>query len=293
MSELREFVALELFQIAGVPVTVASVGTFVLIMIAAWIVSRGVQRITATAMGRAGLREEGTVRTATKLLHYVVLFVGLAVALQTVGISLTSIFAAGAFVAVGVGFALQNILQNFVSGVILLAERSITEEDVLLVDGEMILVERIGARATVARTRDDLQRIIPNSSLVQSTVDNFTLSDETYRIRSRVGVAYSSDMDRVEAALERAARTIPERQPDRDPGVLLLEFGDSSVVWEVSIWANDPWAAPVTRSALNRAVWNALQEDGITIAFPQLDVHLVSTPDASGRSDRGDPAASD
>jgi small-conductance mechanosensitive channel len=274
MRELREFLALDLFEIGGVAVTVASIGTFALIMIAAWVISRGLQRIAASAMGRAGLREEGTVRTTTKLLHYVVLFVGLAVALETVGISLTSIFAAGAFVAVGVGFALQNILQNFVSGVILLAERSITEEDVLLVDGEMIFVERIGARATVARTRDDLQRIIPNSLLVQSTVDNYTLSDETYRVRSRVGVAYASDMDRVEAALVRAAKSILERETARDPVVLLLEFGDSSVVWEVSIWANDPWAAPVTRSALNRAVWDALKEDGITIAFPQLDVHL-------------------
>ncbi len=278
MPELRDFVAAELFSIAGVPVTVASIGTFVLIMLVAWMVSRAAQRLVAGALGRTALNEVGTVKTATKLLHYVVLFIGLAVALQTVGISLTSLFAAGAFVAVGVGFALQNILQNFVSGVILLAERSITEQDVLLVDGEMILVEAIGARATVARTRDDLQRIIPNSTLVQSTVVNYTLSDTIYRVRSRVGVAYSSDMDHVEAALRRAGESILDREASRNPSVLLLEFGDSSVVWEVSIWADDPWTAPVTRSGLNRAVWNVLKEEGITIAFPQLDVHVHGTP---------------
>jgi potassium efflux system protein len=207
-----------------------------------------------------------------------VLFVGLAVALQTVGISLTSLFAAGAFVAVGVGFALQNILQNFVSGVILLAERSITEQDVLLVDGEMILVERIGARATVARTRDDLQRIIPNSTLVQSTVVNYTLSDTTYRVRARVGVAYGSDMDLVEESLARAARSVSHRVESRDPVILLIEFGDSSVVWDASIWATDPWQALVTRSTLNKAIWRAFKEDDITIAFPQLDVHLSQPP---------------
>ncbi|KPJ77303.1 MAG: hypothetical protein AMS19_12670 [Gemmatimonas sp. SG8_23] len=278
MEGIGEFAALELFQIGGVPVTVASIGTFVLIMVASFWISRGLQRVMARTLRRSGVDEAGTVNTITQLLHYFVLFVGLAVALQTVGISLTSLFAAGAFVAVGVGFALQNILQNFVSGVILLAERSITEQDVLLVDGEMILVERIGARATVARTRDDLQRIIPNSTLVQSTVVNYTLSDTTYRVRARVGVAYGSDMELVEASLDRAARSVPHREESRDPIVLLIEFGDSSVVWEASIWATDPWQALVKRSTLNKAIWRAFKEDGITIAFPQLDVHLSQPP---------------
>jgi small-conductance mechanosensitive channel len=289
MAGLRDFAAFELFEISGVPVTVASIATFAVIMLVTFLISRGLQRVVRETLARGGLGEQGTVATVSKLLHYLVLFVGLGVALQTVGISLTSLFAAGAFVAVGVGFALQNILQNFVSGVILLAERSITEQDVLLVDGEMILVERIGARATVARTRDDLQRIIPNSTLVQSTVVNYTLSDTTYRVRATVGVAYDSDMERVEAALERAARSVPEREQARDPAILLLEFGDSSVVWEASIWADDPWQARVTRSSLNKAIWQAFQEDGVTIAFPQLDVHVISAPprpenEASDRS---------
>jgi small-conductance mechanosensitive channel len=271
---VRELAALELFQIGGVPVTTASIVTFALIMLVSFWLSRGLQRLLIRTLTRGGLAEKGTVTTIATLAHYVALFVGLAIALQTVGISLASLFAAGAFVAVGVGFALQNILQNFVSGVILLAERSITEQDVLLVDGEMILVERIGTRATVARTRDDLQRIIPNTTLVQSTVVNYTLSDTTYRVRAKVGVAYSSDMEAVEAALERAARSVGEREPSRDPVVLLLDFADSSVVWEASIWANDPWQARATRSTLNKAIWNAFQEAGITIAFPQLDVHL-------------------
>lgn len=282
---VREFAAVELFQIGGVPVTTASIVTFALIMLVSFWLSRGLRRLLVRTLTRGGLAEKGTVTTIATLAHYAALFVGLAIALQTVGISLASLFAAGAFVAVGVGFALQNILQNFVSGVILLAERSITEQDVLLVDGEMILVERIGTRATVARTRDDLQRIIPNTMLVQSTVVNYTLSDTTYRVRANVGVAYSSDMEAVEVALERAARSVGEREPSRDPAVLLLEFADSSVLWEVSIWANEPWQARVTRSNLNKEIWKAFHEDGITIAFPQLDVHVIpDTPPTDSRS---------
>jgi len=275
MGDALDFVSMELFQIGDVPVTMASIATVTVIMLVTFWASRVIRQFLGRALARGGINEKGTVTTIAKLLHYFVLFVGLGVALQTVGISLTSVFAAGAFVAVGVGFALQNILQNFVSGVILLAERSITEQDILLVDGEMILVERIGARATVARTRDDLQRIIPNSTLVQSTVVNYTLSDTTYRVRAQVGVAYDSDMEKVEAALLRAASSVEDREPTRPPAILLLDFSDSSVLWEASIWANDPWIALATRSILNKAIWNAFKEDGITIAFPQLDVHVI------------------
>jgi small-conductance mechanosensitive channel len=203
-----------------------------------------------------------------------VILVGLGVAIQTVGINLGALFAAGAVVAVAVGFAMQNILQNFVSGVILLAERSITELDVLDVEGRVVRVVRMGPRATVVRTRDDEEIIVPNSTLVQSSVTNYTLRDSLYRIRTTVGVAYGSDMDRVTEVLRQAGEAMPNRVPDKDPVVLLLDFGNSSVVFEVSIWEQDPWAARVTRSKLNMTIWNKHKEAGITIAFPQLDVHF-------------------
>ncbi len=271
---VRDLANYELFVLAGSPVTLASIGSFVLIVLVAFWVSKVLQRVVSKALTRGGVRQEGTIATVRKLLHYAVLLVGLAVALQTVGISLATLFAAGAFVAVGVGFALQNILQNFVSGVIILAERSITERDVLEVEGEMIRVEKIGARSTVARTREDNELIIPNSILVQSTVVNYTLTDPAYRVRTSVGVSYGSDMNQVEGTLKRAASTVPGRLESHEPAVLLLEFGDSSVVWEASIWTADPWRARFVRSALNKAIWDALKEDGITIAFPQLDVHM-------------------
>ena len=115
---------------------------------------------------------------------------------------------------------------------------------------------------------------IPNSLLVQSSVTNYTLGDSLYRIRAAVGVAYGSDMDQVMEVLMEAGRSVPERAPDKDPIVLLLAFGNSSVDFEVSVWAEDPWAARVTRSSLNMAIWKHLKEAGITIAFPQLDVHF-------------------
>ena len=263
-----------LFSLAGTEVNTVSIVTFLLILLLSVWISRLLRRITERWFRSRGVSEEGTIATAKKLLHYSVILVGLGVGIQTIGINLSALFAAGAVVAVALGFAMQNILQNFVSGVILLAERSITESDILEVDGRIVRVIKMGTRATVARTRDEEEIIIPNSTLVQSSVTNYTLGDHIYRIRAKVGVAYGSDMDQVLEVLDRAGKSVERRIQDRDPITLLLEFGNSSVDFEVSIWAVDPWSARVTRSALNMAIWRHLKDAGITIAFPQVDVHF-------------------
>jgi small-conductance mechanosensitive channel len=161
--------------------------------------------------------------------------------------------------------------------VILLAERSITETDILEVEGVIVRIEKMGARAAVARTREDEELIIPNSILVQSTVRNLTLTDPVHRLRARVGVSYRSDMRQVEETLSAAARSVVGRHEGREPQVFLLAFGDSSVEWEVSIWAASPWVAAATMSELNKAIWWGLKDAGITIAYPQLDVHFDPT----------------
>jgi len=281
-SAVRDWLSVRLFDVGGTSVTGASILTFVIVVLVTLWISRGVQRVADGVMVRGGLTRKDTRATTRRLLHYFTLVVGFAVALQSIGISLATVFAAGAVVAVAIGFALQNILQNFVSGIILLVERTITETDVLEVEGRVVRIVRMGARATVARTRDDEEIIVPNSTLVQSTVKNLTLTDEIYRVRCRVGVAYSSDMHRVEEVLLAAAASVEGRYQGRDPLVFLNEFGDSSVVWEISIWGSDPWKAQVTHSDLNKAVWWALKNAGITIAFPQLDVHLPSGDDVLG-----------
>lgn len=273
-SAIRDWLDFRIVEIGGTVVTGASVVTFLVIILASFWVSRVVQQIATRVLTRGGLSQEKTLATSRRLLHYVVLIVGFGVALQSIGISLATVFAAGAVAAVAIGFALQNILQNFVSGLILLGERSIRETDILEVEGTIVRVVKMGARATVARTREDEELIIPNSILVQSTVKNLTLNDPVYRIRSRVGVSYASDMRRVEEVLNEVALGAEGRNEHRDPVIVLLDFGDSSVVWEVSIWAADPWRGQQVRSELNKAIWTGLQDAGITIAFPQLDVHF-------------------
>jgi small-conductance mechanosensitive channel len=273
LGRIHQALNVSLFSISGTSVSLASILTVIIIILVSFWISRVLQRIVGRGLHRRGVRDAGTVSTTQRLLHYGVIVTGLGIAIQTIGVNLSALFAAGAVLAVAIGFAMQNILQNFVSGVILLAERTITEQDVLAVDGRVVRVNRMGPRATVARTRDDEELIIPNSVLVQSTVTNYTLRDSLYRIRTQVGLTYSSDMRQVMEVLEMAARGV-ERHEAKEPLILLREFGDSSVVFDVSVWIDDPWASDRVRSKLNEAIWWALKDAGITIAFPQLDLHL-------------------
>ncbi|NNE43366.1 MAG: mechanosensitive ion channel [Gemmatimonadetes bacterium] len=271
---VHQFAGRELFTISGTVVTVMTAFTFLLIVILTFVLSKIIQNGLRRAFRLRGVTDEGTVGVASRLAHYLVIVMGLGIALQTIGINLTALFAAGAFFAVALGFAMQNITENFVSGVILLAERTIKPGDVLEVEGRMVRVSMLGTRSTVVRSLNEEDLIVPNGTLVQSTVKNYTLRDAEYRIRVTVGVAYRSDMKRVREVLTQVAVDAPLRVKNREPVIYLTAFGSSSVDWEVSVWIADPWKEKKHRSDLHEAIWFALKEAGIEIAFPQLDVHL-------------------
>jgi small-conductance mechanosensitive channel len=225
---------IRLFEISGTPVTVVTLAIFVLVLLATLVIARLLQRLFIRAFAARGQQDEGSVAASARLIRYGVWVTGLAVGVHSLGINLTALFAAGAVFAVAIGFAMQNIAQNFVSGVIVLAERAIKPGDVLAVDGRLVRVRDMGIRATIARTLDEEDIIIPEA---------------------------------VAAELDWGSREQP-------PRVFLLEFADSAVVWEVSVWMDDPWQMNRCRSQLNEAIWWALKEAGITIAFPQVDVHF-------------------
>jgi small-conductance mechanosensitive channel len=283
LQQLWEALDFKLFEIAGTPITLATLVTVLLVVVSTFVVSRLIRTAASAAFQRRGITGSGTVAAVNRLIHYVVMFVGLGIALQTAGIDLGTLFAAGAVFAVGLGFAMQNIAQNFVAGVILLVERAIKPGDVLRVDGTVVRVQEMGIRATIVRSRDGEDLIVPNASLVQSTVVNYTLRDSQFRVRHGVGVTYGSDMTRVRSELEAVAQQISKRWgvEDKEPQVLLLEFGDNAVIWEVGVWMKDPWSERPAKSELSSAVWEAFHAAEIVIAFPQVDVHF-DPPVANG-----------
>lgn len=276
LTAVLQVLQFELFTVGAAPITLLSILTALVIVLLATRLSRLIQRGIVRTLRARKLEDAGTEALLTRLTHYLVMSGGVAIALQALGFDLGSLFAAGAIFAVGIGFAMQNIAQNFVSGLILLVERSIRPGDVLRIDERMVKVTQMGIRSTVVRTLDDAQLIVPNATLVQNTVSNLTYEDREIRVRADVGVDYDSDMHQVKAVLERVGHSFQLRVLTREPVVQLRGFGSSSVDWQLSVWTDDPWALDRVASTLRQAVWDAFQAEGIVIAFPQVDLHLDS-----------------
>ncbi len=278
---MRSILDYRLFQVAGQDVYVHSLCIFLGVVMATFVASYLAQRAVGRVLARREVEEEGSLAVFKRLLHYLIIAIGLTTGLATLGFDLAALFAASAIFAVALGFAMQNIAQNFVSGVILLIERTIKPYDVLDLNGRAVRVQSMGIRSTIVRTLDDEDLIVPNAELVQTIVTNYTLRDKLYRLRVPVGVAYESDLRLVESALQQATAAIPWRIQERDPRIHLIAFGSSSVDFEVSVWINQPWDMGQRRSDLHHVVWWALKDAGVTIAFPQIDVHFDATTQES------------
>src|SRR3954470_14072430 len=265
----------ELFRIGDRPVSLLTLAsmliTFLAMLGVSWLLRAGVRR----ALRRGSIEAAGgDLGVADRLIHYGFIVLGLALALHLAGIRLDTVFAAGAVFAVGFGFAMQNIAQNFVSGVILLIERTIKPGDVLEIGSQIVKVMKMSIRATIVRTLDDEDIIVPNSTLVQSNVKNYTLEDNLYRVKVKVGVSYDSDLKQVRSVLTKAATDLPGRDVAYPPRTLLLDFGPSAIEYETSVWTHDPFNYRIAGSDLREAIWVAFKGAGIRIAYPQLDVHL-------------------
>ncbi len=268
------FLSAELFKIGTTVVTVVTLLTAGCIILFSYLISRGVRHTLHRFFARGGVAPSGEVGAIERLAHYFIVLMGIMIALRTTGIKLDALFTAGAVFAVGFGFAMQNIAQNFVSGVILLFERTIKPGDVIEVGGQIVKVQQMSIRATIVRTLDEEDVIVPNSSLVQSNVKNFTLEDNIYRVRVAVGVSYHSDVRQVRELLEECARSMDYREKGYEPRVLLVNFGPSALEFEASVWMRDPWNHRIASSKLREAIWYAFKEHQIALAFPQIDVHL-------------------
>lgn len=274
LSDARDWLDQDLVRIGGTQISVSTVITLLLIVVISYWLSGLLRRITLALLSK---RHPVAASTLGALIHYIVLIIGFSTALSTAGINLTGLFAAGAIFAVGLGFAMQSIVQNFVSGIILLTERSIKPGDVLEIDGEIVKVAEMWIRASLVQSRDGEDTIIPNSLLSQNSVKNYTLRNNQFRIRGTVGVSYESDMKLVRTTLEQVAAALSKKWDvkHRKPNVVMLGFGSSSVDWEIGVWTNNPWESRMAKSDLYEAVWNAFREHSIVIAFPQLDIHLA------------------
>jgi small-conductance mechanosensitive channel len=279
-----EILQYKLFELGGRAVTPATLFIAGFILIAAFGVSRVLRFVMHRALVRRGVAEGRRLRSIERLIGYVLMVVATIVALETAGIDLRAVIAATAVFAVGIGLALQGIAVNFVSGIILLVEQSIKIDDIIEIDGQFCRVMNLGIRATRVRTLFEEDILVPNNALVQQPIKNLTLHDSLIRVAVLVGVAYESDIDLVRATLEEVAKRHEGGDAAYPPLILLNDFADSALVYEVSIWMHDPWGHRRHRSALREEILRAFRVKNIVIAFPQMDVHLTREPGPEKRA---------
>jgi small-conductance mechanosensitive channel len=211
----------------------------------------------------------------SKLLKIVLFFIAIMLAVNNVGIDLTALAVFGGALGVGIGFGLQKIVSNFVSGIILLMDRSIKPGDTIGVAGTYGWIQSLGARYVSVITRDGIEHLIPNEELIVNRVENWSFSGKRVRLRIPVGISYDSDV-RQAMALCVEATEAPERiLADPKPVCQLLEFGDNSVNLEIRFWIRDPQEGIANvKSAVLLGVWDRFHEHEIQIPFPQRDLHI-------------------
>ena len=213
----------------------------------------------------------------SRILGYILLAVGFYIAFQIAGFDLSSLAIIAASLGVGVGFGLQNIINNFVSGIIILAERPIAIGDRIEVAGIAGRVTKIQLRSTTVDTNDNITMIVPNADFISNTVTNWSHGDPKVRIRVPVGVAYATDLKLLQNLLLEAALEHPKALRDPKPVVLFTEFGDNSLNFELAVWTQEMTATPIHfTSEMNFIIEEKLRENGIEIPFPQRDLHVRS-----------------
>src|SRR6266536_3630142 len=212
-----------------------------------------------------------------QIISNVVLVVGIFFVLENAGIHLAALAVFAGAVGVGVGFGLQNIASNFISGLVILAERPITIGDRVEVAGIAGQVEHIRARSTVIRTNDNIMMIVPNTKFIDSPVTNWTYGDRRVRFRIPVSVAYGSDIAKVRDTLLAVAGENPHTLKEPATSVFLDQFGDSSIDFKLMVWSSEMSARPRRyRSDLNFAIVEKFREAKIEMPFPQRDLYIRS-----------------
>lgn len=241
-----------------------------------WLSNKLKNLLVERVLGKTHLDLGARVAIGT-IVRYVLLLVGFLIILQTVGINLTTLNVLAGAIGIGVGFGLQNVASNFISGLIILFERPVQVGDRIQVDDINGKVTRIGARSTTVRTNDNITIIVPNSKFIEENVINWSFEHNVVRFRIPVGVSYNSDLNLVKKVLLEVADENEDVLDEPKSAVRLMKFGDSSIDMQLWVWTREKLQRKnVLVSDLNFAIWEKFRANNIEIPFPQTDLHIRS-----------------
>ena len=271
-----------LFHIGDTPVTGRDIFRMLVILLVAYLLSRSIRYALRRFSEKDTTGNQATLYTLSRLTHYAIIIIAIVVALSSIGLDLSRLALVAGALSVGIGFGLQSIVSNFVSGLIILFEHTLRVGDYIELDtGLTGTVKAINVRSTLINTNDNIDIVVPNSEFVTARLTNWTLGERVLRVRIPFGVAYGSDKDLVKKAAIEAAEEVAYTLTHikrRRPDVWLVDFGDSSLNFLLTVWVNREGARRPTRTRA-AYLWELetkLTEYGIEIPFPQRDLNLRS-----------------
>lgn len=259
----------------GAVLSPAQIAMAAIVFILGLVMARMVARVAARNLVRANVAVDA-VNTVQKLVFILLTVVVFITSLRLLNIPITALTFLSGAVAIGIGFGAQNIINNFISGWILMSERPVRIGDFVEVENSKGVIEDIGNRCTRIRRVDGVHLLVPNSTMLERTVINWTLVDKDIRTTIRVGVAYGSPTHEVEQCLRQAVNEHAHVKQSPQPLIIFEDFGDSALIFDAYFWAEVQGERELRqiRSDIRHRITELLQAAGITIAFPQRDVHL-------------------
>ncbi|MDX1453182.1 MAG: mechanosensitive ion channel [Oleiphilaceae bacterium] len=276
-----EWLSFPLFKAGEFAITFGQILAFLLVIIATLLISKLVRLAMRRLRSREFVFSQAQLYALERLVHYLILLAGFVVALSTVGIDVSKLAIIAGALGIGIGLGLQNIVNNFVSGLVILFERSLKVGDFIeLANGLVGEVKEINMRSTLIRTNDNVDILIPNAEVIGNQLTNWTLEENIRRFRVPFGVAYGSDKELVKKAALEAATNVPYTldKPGRQAQVWMTGFGDSSLNFILAVWVSPEQVKRPTALTSDYlwAIDDAFRKYDIEIPFPQRDLHLRS-----------------
>lgn len=276
IDELKNVLALmdlTILHLNNTKITLSSLLVSLLIVVISFRIAKSFGKITNKTLERKNV-DSGIRDSLERFVRYSIVTFGILFSLDNLGFSIKSLAGLGAVLMVGIGFGLQNIAQNFISGIIILIERPIKVGDIIQVGSSTGRVIDIRVRSTIIQTRDDVSIIVPNSKLISEEVVNDSYSGQQIRQHIRVGVAYGTELEKVKQSLLLAAKGHSKVLQNPAPRVIFERFGDSSLDFDLRFWCSDIWNVDQISSDIRIEIDRIFRMENIQIPFPQRDLHI-------------------
>jgi small-conductance mechanosensitive channel len=274
LETILDYLREPLVVLSGTQISALTVLTAILIIIVAKIVSVVVGRSIERVLARSEI-DKGVRFAAGRITRYIIILIGIFVAIGTLGIDTSAIMGAAAVLLVGIGFGLQKLAENFISGLLVLIERPVRKGDFIDAGGVLGVVDDIGLRATRVTSRDGVQVIVPNSHLMSNIVVNYSQPSHERRFQIDIGVAYGTDLEMASKVILDVAKAESKVLDAPAPEVRHMGFGDNAIHLVLLVWIAEAYEDLIVGSRLRFALDKAFRAHNISIPFPQRDVHII------------------